>query len=81
MQPRWHKLSLSVKKLKPFSIACLIAPTAISTRAQRGIVFVDEVDKLKSISGESRATSGESVQHALLKIMEGAGSFKYRATH
>lgn len=41
-------------------------------RAQRGIVFVDEVDKLKSISGESRATSGESVQHALLKIMEGA---------
>ena len=36
-------------------------------RAQRGIVFVDEVDKLKA-----RATSGESVQHALLKIMEGA---------
>jgi ATP-dependent Clp protease ATP-binding subunit ClpX len=41
-------------------------------RAQRGIVFVDEVDKLKAISGQSRATSGESVQHALLKIMEGA---------
>lgn len=42
------------------------------TRAQRGIVFVDEVDKLKSIGGQARATSGESVQHALLKIMEGA---------
>jgi ATP-dependent Clp protease ATP-binding subunit ClpX len=41
-------------------------------RAQRGIVFVDEVDKLKAIGGQSRATSGESVQHALLKIMEGA---------
>ena len=41
-------------------------------RAQRGIVFVDEVDKLKAIGGEARATSGESVQHALLKIMEGA---------
>jgi len=40
--------------------------------AQRGIVFVDEVDKLKAIGGEARATSGESVQHALLKIMEGA---------
>jgi ATP-dependent Clp protease ATP-binding subunit ClpX len=41
-------------------------------RAQRGIVFIDEVDKLKSVGGESHATSGESVQHALLKIMEGA---------
>lgn len=41
-------------------------------RAQRGIVFVDEVDKLKAIGGQARATSGESVQHALLKIMEGA---------
>ena len=40
--------------------------------AQRGIVFIDEVDKLKSVGGESHATSGESVQHALLKIMEGA---------
>src|SRR5574343_2026059 len=42
------------------------------TRAQRGIVFVDEVDKLKASGGQARATSGESVQHALLKIMEGA---------
>jgi ATP-dependent Clp protease ATP-binding subunit ClpX len=41
-------------------------------RAQRGIVFVDEVDKLKAAAGDQRGTSGESVQHALLKIMEGA---------
>ncbi|MDR2678526.1 MAG: AAA family ATPase [Zoogloeaceae bacterium] len=41
-------------------------------RAGQGIVFIDEVDKLKvDASGASRATSGESVQHALLKIMEG----------
>ncbi|MDR1849046.1 MAG: AAA family ATPase [Zoogloeaceae bacterium] len=41
-------------------------------KASRGIVFIDEVDKLKAdTSGASRATSGESVQHALLKIMEG----------
>ncbi|WP_265945968.1 ATP-dependent Clp protease ATP-binding subunit ClpX [Dechloromonas sp. A34] len=40
--------------------------------AQRGIVFVDEVDKLKAVGGDQRGTSGESVQHALLKIMEGA---------
>lgn len=41
-------------------------------RTQRGIVFVDEVDKLKASPGQANPTSGESVQHALLKIMEGA---------
>ena len=41
-------------------------------RAGRGIVFIDEIDKLKAPRGETRATSGENVQHALLKIMEGA---------
>jgi ATP-dependent Clp protease ATP-binding subunit ClpX len=41
-------------------------------RASQGIVFIDEIDKLKASAGESNTTSGESVQHALLKIMEGA---------
>jgi ATP-dependent Clp protease ATP-binding subunit ClpX len=40
-------------------------------RAQLGIVFIDEIDKLKATNTETRSTSGESVQHALLKIMEG----------
>ncbi|MDR3324057.1 MAG: ATP-dependent Clp protease ATP-binding subunit ClpX [Zoogloeaceae bacterium] len=41
-------------------------------RASQGIVFIDEIDKLKaSDAGTSHVVSGESVQHALLKIMEG----------
>jgi ATP-dependent Clp protease ATP-binding subunit ClpX len=40
-------------------------------KAQRGIVFIDEIDKLKAADNQ-HTTSGERVQHALLKIMEGA---------
>ena len=40
-------------------------------KAGHGIVFIDEIDKLKSTGNPARL-SGESVQHALLKIMEGA---------
>lgn len=41
-------------------------------KARSGIVFIDEIDKLKAPQGQPRSISGESVQHALLKIMEGA---------
>ena len=40
-------------------------------KAQNGIVFIDEIDKLKA-TGAQGTSSGESVQHALLKIMEGS---------
>ena len=40
-------------------------------KAQNGIVFIDEIDKLKASDDQARSNSGESVQHALLKIMEG----------
>ena len=40
-------------------------------RAARGIIFVDELDKKRRSDGGSRDISGESVQEALLKLMDG----------
>jgi len=40
--------------------------------AEHGIIFIDEIDKLKARNTQAGAPSGESVQHALLKIMEGS---------
>jgi ATP-dependent Clp protease ATP-binding subunit ClpX len=40
-------------------------------RAERGIVFIDEIDKIRRRAGSERDVSGEGVQNALLTLLDG----------
>ncbi len=47
-------------------------------RAHRGIVFIDEIDKIKRERGSCRDISGEGVQSSLLTLLDGGGGMARR---
>jgi ATP-dependent Clp protease ATP-binding subunit ClpX len=49
----------------------LRAAEGSADRAQHGIIYLDEIDKLAKRPGHDRDVSGEGVQQGLLKLLEG----------
>ena len=69
-----HNNETVLNNKEKFSDRNAIQGTNLSiNRAQRGIVFLDEVDKLACVPGfhHLRDVGGEGVQQGLLKILEG----------
>jgi len=52
-------------------LALIRAADGDITKAEHGIIYIDEVDKIARKPGMYRDISGEGVQQALLKILEG----------
>ena len=52
-------------------IALIQSANGDISKAERGIIYIDEIDKIARKPGANRDISGEGVQQALLKILEG----------